>query len=96
MVACPGEVIGQLLDTRLMGNRRVGIGRAARWLGGVFAPRPMHLVQVLRFRIIRFHLLVADRPGGRNTVVMAQFAEIFLALAVEGSSVEFGRPPPTK
>ena len=84
------QVVGELLNTRFVRNRREGIGRAVWRLGGIFASRSMYLVELLGFGVVGFHLVVADWPGGRDTVMMAQFAEIFLALAVERSSVELG------
>src|SRR6266699_5757704 len=50
----------------------------------------MDLVELLGLRVIRFHLVVANRPGGRDAVMMAQFAEIFLALAIERCAVQLG------
>src|SRR5712691_9021052 len=85
------EVVGELLDTRFVRNRGERIGRTVWRLGCVFASRSMHLIELLGFRVVGFHLVVADRPGGRDTVMMTQFAEIFLALAIERSSVQLGR-----
>src|SRR5260370_23950422 len=51
----------------------------------------MDLIYLFSFCVVGFHLVVADRPGGRDTVMMAQFAEIFFALAIERSSVQLGR-----
>src|SRR5262249_6789192 len=77
---------------RLMRNRRIWIGRAVWRLGRVFAPRTVHSIELLGFRIVGFHLVVADRPGGRGAIVMTQFGEIFLALAIQRCAVELGRP----
>jgi hypothetical protein len=50
------------------------------------------MIELLSFRVVGFHILVAERPGRRDTIVVTQFAEIFLALAIERCSVAFGRP----
>src|SRR5436305_5997777 len=71
MVARPFQVVRELLDTRLMRDSRKGKGRAGRRLDGIFASRSVYLIQLLGFRVIRFHLIIGDGPGGRNAVVMA-------------------------
>src|SRR5262249_28097617 len=75
---------------RLIRYRRVGIWCTRRGVGRVLAAKPMHLIHLLGLRIIRLHILVADRPGRRNPVVFAQLPEILLAQTVQGSSVHFG------
>src|SRR5262249_14578881 len=42
-------------------------------------------------RIVWFQLVVSDRPGGRNPVVMAQLAEVLLPEAVQRSAEHLGR-----
>ena len=65
-----------------------GIGRAGRWLGRVLAARAVHLVELLRLRVVRLHLVVADRPGRGDAVVVAQLAEVLRAQAVQRRAVE--------
>jgi hypothetical protein len=52
----------------------------------------VHLVQVLGLRVIRLQLVVGDRPGGRDAVVMAELLEVLGAKAVESCPVQLGRP----
>ncbi len=85
-----GEVVGELLDARLVRDRREGIGRAGRRLGRILAAGAVHLVELLGLRVVRLHLVVADRPGGRDAVVVAQLAEVLRAQAVERRAVELG------
>ena len=85
------EVVGELLDARLVRDGREGIGRAGRRLGRVLAARPVHLVELLCLRVVGLHLVVADRPLGGDAVVMAQLAEVLFAQSVERRAVELGR-----
>ena len=88
MMSGGGEVVGELLDPRLVRDRREGIGSARRRLGRVLAARAVHLVELLGLRVVGLHLVVADRPGGRDAVVVAELAEVLLAQAVERRAVE--------
>jgi hypothetical protein len=85
------EVVGELLDPRLVGDRRERIRRTGRWLGRVLAARAMYLVELLGLGVVRLDLVVGDRPGGRDAIVVAKLAEILGAQAVERRSVELGR-----
>src|SRR5215831_8963648 len=84
------EVLKQLLDAWLAGHRRIGVWSARRRLGWVDATRTVHLVHLLGLHIIRFHVVVADRPGRRDPVVFAEFPEVLTAQPVEGSAVHLG------
>ena len=84
------EIVGELLDARLVRHGREGIGRAGRRLGRVLASRAVHLVELLGLRVVRLHLVVADRPRGRDAVVVAQLAEVLLPEAVQRRAVELG------
>src|SRR5512132_410367 len=83
-VAGARQIIMQLLDARLVRHRRERIGRAGRWLSGVFTARSVYLVHLLSLGVIRLHVFVADGPGGRDTVVVLQLPEVLLAQTVEG------------
>src|SRR5215471_4004137 len=91
MVARLCQIIGELLDTRLMRNWRVWIGCAVRRLDGVLAPRSVYLIHLLGFGVVGLHLVVADGPGRRDAIVMTQFTEVLLALAIQRRTVELGR-----
>ena len=84
------EVVGELLDARLVRHRRERVGRARVALGRVLAVRPVHLVQVLGLRVVGLQLVVGDGPGGREPVVMLQLAEVLRPQPVERRPVELG------
>ena len=90
MVALLLQVVGELLDARLMRDRGVRVGRARRRLGRVLPPRPVHLIEVLGGRVVRLHVLIGDGPGGRQPVVVLQLAEVLLAHAVQRGAVQLG------
>ena len=86
-----GEVVRELLDPRLVRDRRERVGSARRRLGRVLAARAVHLVELLGQRVVGLHLVVADRPRRRDAVVVLQLAEVLLAQAVERRAVELRR-----
>ena len=90
MIAGPRQVVGQLLDARLVRHRRKGIRRARRRLGRVFATRAVHLIHLLGLGVVGLHLLVADGPGRRDAVVVLEFAEILFAQAVQRRAIHLG------
>ena len=85
------EVVRELLDARLVGDRRERVGRAGRRLGRVLAAGAVHLVQLLGHRVVRLQLVVGDRPGRRHAVVVAQLAEVLGPQAVQRGAVELRR-----
>jgi hypothetical protein len=72
MAARRPETVGESLDARLAGDRRRGIGAAAKRPGRVDASFAVHVIEALGLGIIRLHLLIADRPRGRDAVVMTR------------------------
>ena len=82
------EVVRELLDPRLVRDRRERVGRARGRLCRVLPAGAVHLVELLGKRVVRLHLFVADRPARRDAVVMTQLAEILLAQPVERGAVE--------
>jgi hypothetical protein len=84
------QVINELLYARLVGNRRIGIWRACGRFGRVHSAEAMHLIHLLGPCVIGLHVLVADWPGRRDSIVFAQFPEILPAQAVQGGAVHFG------
>src|SRR5271157_4752464 len=84
------EVVGQLLNARLMTDGGPGIGSVGRRFGRILSAVPMHLIEILGLGVVRLQIVVADRPGGRDTAVVAQFAEIFLAQPEQSSTVKLG------
>ena len=61
-----GEVVGELLDARLVGHRRERVRGARRRLGRVLAAGAVDLVELLGPRVVGLELVVADRPRRRD------------------------------
>ena len=59
VVAGGREVVGELLDARLVADGGERVGRARRRLGRVLAARAVDLVELLGERVVRLHLVVA-------------------------------------
>ena len=87
---CPLEVIGQLLDPRLVRHRREGVGRARRRLGRILVVAAVDLVELLRLRVVRLEVLVRDGPRGRDAVVVLELPEVLPPESIEGGAVELG------
>src|SRR5215510_14530650 len=49
----------------------------------------MHVIEPLRFCVIRFYVFVTNWPGRRDAAVMANFAEVFFPEAEQRGAVEF-------
>src|SRR5215469_1634305 len=92
MVATLGQVVIELLDARLIGDRWVRILHAVRWVGWVVAMLAVHLVQLFGPAVVGLEFLVSDGPGGGDAVVVAQLPEIFFAQAIERGAVHLGGP----
>jgi hypothetical protein len=56
------EVVGELLDSRLVRHGRKRIRRAREALGRVLAVCAVHFVEMLGERVVRLELVVGDRP----------------------------------
>ena len=91
VVAGRREIVRELLDPRLVGDGGMRVRRARRRLGRVLAAGAVHLVQLLGERVVRLQLVVGDRPGRRDAVVVAELAEVLLAEPVERRAVELRR-----
>ena len=92
-VAGPRQIVVELLDARLVRDRRVGIGRARGRIDGILAARAVDLVEILGARVVGLEIGVGDRPGGRDAVLVPQLPEVALAQAVELGAVHLRGPP---
>ena len=63
VVAGPLQVVGELLDPRLVGQRRVRVLGAGVPLGRVLAVVAVYLVELLGAGVVRLEVVVRDRPG---------------------------------
>jgi hypothetical protein len=84
----PAEIVTQLLDARLMTDRRKRVRGARGRFGRIHAPLTVHLVELLGLGVVGFHILVADRPSRRDAAVVREFPEVFLAQAEQSGAVE--------
>ena len=58
------EVVGELLDARLVADRRVRVRGGRRRLSRIAATLAVDLVQPLGLAVVRLEVGVRDRPGG--------------------------------
>jgi hypothetical protein len=56
------EVVGELLDARLVRYRRVRERPGPRRLGGVLTGLPVHEIELLRLCVVGLEVLVGDWP----------------------------------
>ena len=84
------EVVAELLDARLVPDRRERIRGAGRALGGVLAVLAVHPVEVLGLGVERLQVLVADRPRGRQPAVVPDLAEVLRPEPEQRRAVELG------
>ncbi len=84
------EIIGKLLQPRLVADRRVRVAGARRRLGGVFAAVAVHMIEPLRLGVVGLHVVVVDRPGGRQTAMVLDLAKVFLPKTKQRGPEEFG------
>src|SRR5277367_4064197 len=57
VITRPRQYVSDLLNTRLMADRRMRIWRAARRIRGVVAAPPVHVVELFSFSVIGFQIL---------------------------------------
>ena len=86
-----GQVVGELLDPRLVRDGRERVRSARVGLGRVLVVSAVHLVEVLRLGVVGLDLVVGDRPGRRDAVVVLELPEVLLPQAVERCAVELRR-----
>ena len=85
------EIVGELLDPGLVRDGRERVRRARRPLGRILAADAVHLVRLLGPRVVGLELVVADRPGGRDPVVVAKLAEVLRPQSVQRGAVQLRR-----
>ena len=78
VMAKPPEVVEQLLNAWLVAHRWITIGRAGETLCRIDPALPVDMVKVFSLGVIGFKVLIAQRPGRRDTAVMADFTEVLL------------------
>ena len=88
LVAGRREVVVELLDARLVRDRRVRERARARRLGGVLAGLAVDEVEPLGLGVVGLEVGVVDRPRGRDAAVVLDLAEVALAQAEEDRAVD--------
>src|SRR6516164_5014754 len=88
MQAGPLEVVGELLDARLVRDRRVGKRTRSWWLGVVLSGGAVNQVDALRLGVVGLEIFIGERPRRRDAAVVAHLAEVALAKAKEDRSVD--------
>src|SRR3954462_8324579 len=76
VVAFAFQGVAQRLDTRLVADRRMGVGRTRPALCGVNAAQAMHVEQALGSGVIRLQFSIPDRPSRRYAVGVLDLLEV--------------------
>ena len=61
-------------------------------VGGIDSALTVDLIEIFRLRVVRFELVVADRPRRREAAVVLDLTEIFFAKPEERRAIELGIP----
>ncbi len=69
---------------------RIGKGLGRRRLRGVFAALTVHEIEAFGFLVIRFELVIGDRPSGRDSVFVRDLFEIFFTQTQERGAEDLG------
>src|SRR6185369_2577921 len=77
-----------MLNALLVTNCRILVRCAGPRLRRIFAAITVYLVKMLGFRVIRFQVVVADRPGRRDSAVMTNLTKVFLSQTKESRAVK--------
>ena len=89
VIAKPLEIVGQFLDARRMAHGRIKVGRAGRPFRRIDAVLPVDVIKVLRLCVIRFEILITQRPCRGNTAVVRDVCEIFNTRPQQGRAINF-------
>src|SRR5262245_29245032 len=76
-----------------MADRWVGIWSARRRLRGIFSPPAVNVIEPFGLQIIRFKIVVGNRPSWGNPAEMPDFSEVFPAQAEQCRAVELRVSP---
>src|SRR6516165_10074192 len=73
------EVLGELLDARLVGHRRIREPARARRFCRVLAGLPVDQVELLGLGVVRLEIRIGDRPRRRYAPIVLDLLEVALA-----------------
>jgi hypothetical protein len=71
-------------------DRRERIIFSARWLGGVLTGSSVNLIESLSLVVVRFKILVLQRPFRRKTIFVTKALKILFAQTKERSPINLG------
>jgi hypothetical protein len=87
LVAGADEVVVELLDPRLVADRRIGVRPGGGRLGRILPALAVDEVEALRLVVVGREVLVRERPRGRDAGVVANLAEVPFAEPEEDGAV---------
>src|SRR5690349_6131786 len=82
------EIVAQLLDSRLMADRRMRVRAAGARFRRVFTAFAVHVIETFGLQVIWLKIVVRNRPGRRNSAKVADFVEVFPAQTKESRAVK--------
>src|SRR5207247_1595234 len=88
--ALPFKIVAECLNSRLMSDCGMWVGTARRGFGGILAALSVHVIQPFGLQVVRFQVVVGNRPRRRNSSKMLDLTEILSAQTEQGRAVEFG------
>src|SRR5207247_8772626 len=93
MLALAFEINANVVQVGFMTDRRVRIRFAGWWFGWVFAALTVDVVEIFGLSVIRFEVVVRNRPCRRDAAVVFDLAEILAAQPEQCRAVELGIAP---
>ena len=82
------QVVGELLDARLVAYRRFRVRLCPPWFGRIFTPSAVNLEQFFRCLVPRLELVVFDGPFRRKSIGVLDASEILLPETEENAAVD--------
>src|SRR5215470_13914826 len=71
-----------------MTHRWMRIWASRGRFSGILPALAVHVILVLGLVVVRLEVVIRNRPGGRDSTVVPDFAEVFLAQTKERSAIE--------
>src|SRR6516162_4732131 len=87
------KVIAQLLHPWFVAYRWILIRPTGERLSGVCSAFAVYVIQILRFQVIRFEVLVGDGPRRGHPSMVSQLSKILLPQPEESRSIKLGISP---
>src|SRR5262249_51795031 len=71
------EIVGELLDARLVGDGWVRIRRARKWLSRIGAAVAVDVIETLSAGVVGLEIVVCDGPRRRYAVGVFELSKVF-------------------